>query len=81
MTEKAGVPTKRVDLVRDLTKAFRIGKRVFEGELSLAQVFLENNDVGSEQAREGEPRCDKTPGCTCTPDHEGGCVLEATVVE
>lgn len=63
------------DLVEDITRAARIGKRVLTGEMTIADVLLDRNPPAP--APEGEPRCDKSPGCIARPNHEGGCIFDA----
>lgn len=69
----------KVDLVTDLAKAFKIGKKVATGEMTLADVLF--NRKVAEPASEGEAKCEKTPGCICANEHDGGCVIDVQTSE
>jgi hypothetical protein len=62
------------DLVTDVTRACRLAKRVFFGEMSVTDVILNRNP--QMRAEEGQAKCVKTEGCIGPLDHEGGCILE-----
>jgi hypothetical protein len=66
------------DLVGDLTRAGRLLKKVTQGEMSLGELFgFGAPEQGAAVAAEGAETCQKTAGCICTPNHEGGCCFAA----
>lgn len=62
-----------IDFISDLTRAFRIGKKVLTGESTLANLVGEVVDASSAP----HVQCSKAQACTANDGHEGGCTFAA----
>lgn len=69
-----------MDFIADLTRAFRLGRRIMTGETLMGDVVAEAVSAPSARTQaeqSGEAgKCTKTAGCTEGAGHNGGCCID-----